>query len=309
MNPEMPDNPVLVSPEQNGASEVESTGADGSTTWRALWTEASDALGDRQHARWMCETASSTEPDEFLDALDDAPTVRMVSHLDAMVARYQTGEPLQYVLGRWAFRRLDLAVDRRVLIPRPETEMVADVALTLARRVAGERTVIDLGTGSGAIGLALADELPLTGTTVWLTDASADALDVARSNLAGIGRAAQNVRIAHGSWFEPLPADVMADVIVSNPPYVAVGSPDLEQIVSDWEPTSALLAGADGLDDLRTIIGGAGSRLRPGGWIVLEIGSDQGEAIRSLLDASGYINIEIEADFAGHDRAAIAQFP
>ncbi len=257
----------------------------------------------------MCETASACEPDEFLEALDDAPMARMVSHLDAMVARYRTGEPLQYVLGRWAFRRLDLAVDQRVLIPRPETEMVAEVALALARRVDGSRTVIDLGTGSGAIGLSLADELPIAGTTVWLTDASSDALDVARSNLAGIGRAAQNVRIVHGSWFEPLPADLVADVIVSNPPYVAVGSTELEQIVSDWEPSSALLAGSDGLDDLRTIIAGASARLVPGGWLVLEIGSDQGDAVRALLDDSGFTSIDIETDFAGHDRTAVAQRP
>lgn len=303
----MADGTVPSGPGQNGTAGGDVERAEGATTWRALWNETSNLLGDRQHARWMCEAASSSEPDEFLAALDDAPMMRMVSHLDAMIARYRTGEPLQYVLGRWAFRRLDLAVDQRVLIPRPETEMVAEVALGLARRVDGERTIIDLGTGSGAIGLALADELPLDGTTVWLTDASADALDVARSNLAGTGRSAQNVRIVHGSWFEPLPADLLADVIVSNPPYVAVGSPDLEQIVSDWEPSTALLAGPDGLDDLRVIIAGALGRLRPEGWLVLEIGSDQGEEVRSLLDAAGYINIDIEPDFAGHDRTAIAQ--
>lgn len=277
------------------------------TTWRTLWNETSELLGDRQHARWICEEASATEPDEFLKVLDDVPMVRMVSHLDVLVARYRTGEPVQYVLGRWGFRRLDLAVDQRVLIPRPETEMVAEAALTIARRIADERTIIDLGTGSGAIGLALADELPLGGTTVWLTDVSDDALDVARANLAGIGRAAQNVQIASGSWFDALPADTVADVIVSNPPYVAVGSPDLESIVSDWEPTSALLAGTDGLDDLRVIIGGAPGRLRPGGWLVLEIGSDQGNAVRSLLDLHGFVNIDISADFASHDRIAVGQ--
>lgn len=285
----------------------EPTGPAATTTWRTLWNETSELLGDRQHARWICETASSTEPDEFLGALDEAPTVRMVSHLDVLVARYRTGEPLQYVLGRWGFRRLDLAVDQRVLIPRPETEMVAEAALTIARRIDHERTVIDLGTGSGAIGLALADELPLTGTTVWLTDASDDALDVARANLAGIGRAAQNVQIASGSWFDALPTGTVADVIVSNPPYVAVGSPHLESIVSDWEPAAALLAGPDGLDDLRVIIGGATKWLRPGGWLVLEIGSDQGNAVRSLLDLHGFMNIDIEADLASHDRIAVAQ--
>src|SRR5690606_3816137 len=124
--------------------------------------------------------------DEFDRALDDGVTERMVAHLDALLARYATGEPLQYVLGRWGFRRLDLAIDPRVLIPRPETELVAGVAIDLAGRVPSPRAVADLGTGSGAIGLSVADELPLDGTTVWITDADGDALDVARANLAGL---------------------------------------------------------------------------------------------------------------------------
>lgn len=275
--------------------------------WRDLWQETADSLGDRMHARWVCEVASSTTGDEFLGVLDDVPTARMVSHLDAMVARYQTGEPLQYVLGRWGFRRLDLAIDDRVLIPRPETELVAEVAHQLAAALHQRRTVVDLGTGSGAIGLALADELPVEGTTVWLTDLSNDALDVARANLAGIGRAAQNVRIGLGSWFDGLPADLQADVIVSNPPYVAEGSAALEAIVGDWEPASALFAGSDGLDDIRVIIDGALRRLHPGGALVLEIGADQGAAVRDLLTEAGYINVEIRPDLAGHDRIAVAR--
>ena len=225
--------------------------------------------------------AAGADSDEFLDVLDDPPTVRMVRHLDDMTARYRAGEPLQYVLGRWGFRRLDLAVDRRVLIPRPETELVAEVALEFARRFTATRTVVDLGCGSGAIGLALADELPIIGTTVWLTDASTDAIDVARANLAGLGRAAQNVQIRAGSWFDVLPADLVADVIVSNPPYVAVDAPALAESVHRWEPASALFAGHDGLDDLRQIIGEAPARLVPGGWLVIEIGADQGNAVHS----------------------------
>jgi release factor glutamine methyltransferase len=282
-------------------------GADSTTTWRALWNETADLLEDRQHARWICEAASSTEPDEFLAALDEAPTVRMVQHLDQMVARYRTGEPLQYVLGRWGFRRLDLAVDPRVLIPRPETELVVDVALSVARRAQLPRTIVDLGTGSGAIGLALADELPQDGTLVWVTDASADALDVARANLAGIGRSAQNVRVGHGSWFDALPDDLVADVIVSNPPYVADDSPALERIVGEWEPGAALFAGPDGLDDIRIIIDGAADRLRPGGWLILEIGHDQGPPVQQLLHAAGYENVEIRQDFNDLDRIALAQ--
>ncbi len=119
------------------------------------------------------------------------------------------------------------------------------------------RSVADLGTGSGAIGLSLAFELPLDGTTVWLTDASVDALDVARANLAGLGRAGRNVHVAHGSWFDALPADVAFDVIVSNPPYVEIGSPAVDETVTAWEPSSALFAGDDGLDDIRVLVAGA----------------------------------------------------
>ncbi len=120
--------------------------------------------------------------------LDEPATERMIAHLDAMMARLATGEPLQYVLGQWSFRHIEVAIDRRVLIPRPETELVAGVAIDKARTFATSRTVVDLGTGSGVIGLSLAAELPIDGTTVWITDVSADALDVARANLAGLGR-------------------------------------------------------------------------------------------------------------------------
>ena len=221
---------------------------DDTVTWRELLAETADVVGDRTRARWLCEVASaSVDGDEFLRRLDEAATIRMVSHLDSMVARYRTGEPLQYVLGEWSFRHITLSVDRRVLIPRPETELVAEVAIGLASQCDPTRLVADLGTGSGAIGLSMAYELPRLGTEVWITDASADAIDVARANLAGIGPAAANVRVAHGSWFDALPDGTEFDVIVSNPPYVAVGSPDLEPDVGAWEPADALFAGHDGL--------------------------------------------------------------
>ena len=237
--------------------------------------------------RWICETATSTRPDEFRAMLDEPATERAVAHLDAMVARARSGEPIQYVLGSWGFRRLDLSIDPRVLIPRPETELVAERAIELAAAAGPIRHVADLGTGSGAIGMAMADELPHDGTRVWITDTSADALAVARDNLAGIGRAATNVRIAHGSWLDALPGDVRFDVIVSNPPYVADASVEIEQIVTDWEPSGALFAGPDGLDDLRTIVRDAPDRLRPAGWLVVEHGHDQGDAVRALMDGRG----------------------
>jgi release factor glutamine methyltransferase len=276
-------------------------------TIRELWAQTTDAVGARNEARWLCEVATALDGDEFVYGLDEQATERMVAHLDAMVARYRAGEPLQYVLGRWSFRRLDLAVDRRVLIPRPETELVAGVAIELAAGFGPTRLVADLGTGSGAIGLSMAAELPIAGTTVWITDASEDALAVARSNLTGIGRAARNVRVASGSWFEALPAGERFDAIVSNPPYVAEGSTDLEDSVSEWEPHEALLAGVDGLDAIRKIVAGAPAWLNEGGWLVLEIGADQGGAVQRLLAAAGFEHVEIRKDLAGKDRVALGR--
>jgi release factor glutamine methyltransferase len=283
--------------------------SEAAVSFRQLLVQTADAVGSRHEARWLCEVAAGLDGDEFDAALDEAATVRMVAHLDDMVARYGTGEPLQYVLGRWSFRHLDLAIDRRVLIPRPETELVAGIAIELAAQVPAPRLVADLGTGSGAIGLSIATELPIDGTTVWLTDVSDEALAVARANLAGIGRAAPNVRIGAGSWFDALPGDERFDVIVSNPPYVADASPLLDASVVAWEPATALFAGTDGLDDIRVLVAGAPTRLRAGGWLVLEIGADQGNAVASLLRDHGFVDVAIRPDLAGHDRIAAGRTP
>ena len=275
--------------------------------WRELLAETTERVGERPAARWLCEVASGA--DRLDDVLDEPATQRMVAHLDSMFDRHAAGEPLAYVLGRWSFRHLDLIVDRRVLIPRPETEVVAGVAIEVARAEPRPVTVADLGTGSGAIGLALADELPVDGVRVWLTDVSPDALDVARANLAGIGRRAANVRIAAGSWFDALPAGVVPDVVVSNPPYVAEGSPAVDTAVREWEPYGALFAGADGLDAIRLLVAATPGRVRPGGWLVLEIGADQGSAVERLLADAGYRDVSIRPDLAGRERVAVGRVP
>ena len=275
-------------------------------TWRALWAQLAPEFG-RPQARWLCETASGCDGPEFDAELDTPATERMVRHLDAMVVRARAGEPLQYVLGRWGFRRLDVMVDRRVLIPRPETEWVVEHALGLVaprRDAGGTLRCADLGCGSGVIGLSLAAELPVDRTTVWLTDLSTDALDVARANAAGLGRAAANVRFAHGSWYSALPHDLRGhfDLVVSNPPYVAIGDPDLDASVVDHEPHLALFGGTDGLDPLRTLTAEAPAWLAPGGWLVVEIGEHQGPAAHALATAAGLADVSVHPDLTGRDR-------
>ena len=280
-------------------------------TWRTLLNETIEVLGERPQARWICETACGLDGDEFLAELDEPATERMVAQLDAMVARYRAGEPLAYVMGHWSFRTIELMVDRRVLIPRPETEMVAGRALELARGVADQRRVVDLGTGSGAIGLSLAAELPIMGTEVWLTDYSTDAVDVARANAIGLGRAAANVRVSHGSWFDALPVDVRGeiDVVVSNPPYIADGDAEVAESVLEYEPHTALFAGDDGLDDVRTIARDARDWLRSGGWLVMEIGYQQGDAVKALFEGFGFVDVAIANDLTGRPRIAEARNP
>jgi release factor glutamine methyltransferase len=199
-------------------------------------------------------------------------------------------------------------VDRRVLIPRPETEEVVEVALRLVRATPRPWICADLGTGSGAIGLSLASELPVDAVSVWLTDLSPDALDVARANLSGLGRAAGHVRVAEGSWFDALPAELRGELalVVANPPYIAESEP-VEPIVSEWEPAAALYGGTDGLEAIRRIVDAAPPWLRPGGWLVLEIGETQGQAVAGLLRAAGLGAVEILRDASRRERIAVAR--
>ena len=224
------------------------------TTWRGVLDDAVAQVGDVD-ARRLVEQAAGYDGAALVLHLDETPTQRSMAYFDAMLARRVAGEPLQYVLGRWGFRSLDLLVDRRVLIPRPETEEVAGAAIAEARRI--EATIVaDLGTGSGAIALSMAVELPRV--EVGATDVSPDAIDVARANLAGIGRDATRVRLCVGSWFDALPEGLRGriDVIAANPPYV----PETAQLpndVVDWEPGVALFATDAGTEHAVAVIDGA----------------------------------------------------
>lgn len=292
----------------------------GTVPWVDLLAETADRLdqagvvGDAQEARWMLETASGLEGAEWILDADRPATVRGVAHLDAMVERRCSGEPIQYVLGRWGFRTLDLLCDGRALIPRPETEQVVGHALVvldnlLLSRPAGHRpVVVDLGTGTGAAALSIAAERP--GVDVWAVDRSADALAVARANLSALGMAGTRVRLLEGSWFEPLPADGRGrlDLVVTNPPYVA-DDEDLPMSVRDWEPTDALVSGRTGLEAYEAILAQVREWLAPGGAFVAEIGAAQGPAVSTLAEQSGLVDVRIEVDHAGHDRTLIAHRP
>ena len=273
-------------------------------TWREMLAHTADILGDRTTAKWLCEHASGCDADEFREILDDLVSQRCGLHLDDMVRRYMGGEPLQYVMGRWAFRHLDLLVDQRVLIPRPETELIVDVVLQHLATQRAPHVVVDLGTGSGAIGLSLLHELPPDSATVYMTDASTDAIDVARANATGVGRRASGARFSVGEWFAALPHDIQGtvDVVVSNPPYIAVGDTDVEVSVNEWEPHSALFAGADGLDDIRTIVRDAPQWLRAGGALVVEMGYTQADAVSQLFAEAGFTDVVVHRDAAGLNR-------
>ncbi len=285
-------------------------------TWNELVAEAEtrfDKLGVAEpglSARWIARQATGTDAAEWLDVAGRDATKRQVASFDRMVERRCTGEPLQYVLGSWGFRSLDLFVDHRVLIPRPETEVVAERALAEVDRVldhAPGTAVVDMGTGSGAIGLAIAIERP--GTEIWLTDVSAEALQVARANLAGTGRAGGSVRLAEGDWFGALPADLGARVavVVSNPPYVA-SVEDLEPQVADWEPHSALLADEAGTVHLVHLIEQAPRWLIDTGSLVLEMAPDQ---VEPMMDRAGHRFAEVARidDLVGRPRGLVARFP
>ena len=311
-------------------------------TGRQLVEGATSRLGSGAEARWIVEHAlgaagyPSPSPLSVSRLNELVPTSASVL-VESLVARRQAGEPLQYVLGVWPFRTLELAVDRRVLIPRPETEQVVEVALAELQRMMAERVTagtanrvplaVDLGTGSGAIALSLAVEGGSRhgGLEVWATDSSSGALDVARANLKALrtlkasgpdaDRALlDRVRLRQGRWFAALPTDLVGsiDLLVSNPPYVSVGEyPDLEPVVREWEPKEALVAdpssdGSGGMADVETIIAGASRWMSGDGTLVVELAPHQADAAAAMAQQGGFVDVRVEPDLAGRPRVLVA---
>lgn len=308
-------------------SDVADGDLDGTVSWGALLQETIARLGQAgngqaaQLARWLVEEASGLSATELRRHPETLATQRGVAHLDAMVPRVVAGEPVQYVLGHWPFRHLDLLVDARVLIPRPETELVADVALTalarcidegvtrpspLAQLPDGIATVVDLGSGSGALALSVAFERP--DVDVWAVEMSSAAVAVLRANLAGLGRAGKRVGIAQGSWFDALPPQLAGhiDVVVTNPPYIAASEP-LPSSVVDWEPSTALVPGPKGTEAIEEIFQSAPAWLAAHGVVVMEIGATQGAAVQAIATACGFDDVRVAVDLAGRDRVVIAR--
>jgi release factor glutamine methyltransferase len=216
-----------------------------------------------------------------------------------LLAQRLRGQPIAYITGIREFWSREFIVTPDVLIPRPETELLIELVL---KRIPPKQPaqIADLGTGSGAIAITLALELPNTHITA--LDISPAALNIAEQNAARLG--SDNIRFLQSDWFAALPCDERFDLIVSNPPYIAETDPHLQQGDVRFEPLSALSSGSDGLDAIRLIVRAASARLKPGGWLLFEHGWDQAESARALLAGAGFQTIESFADLQGHLRAS-----
>ncbi|WP_417694051.1 peptide chain release factor N(5)-glutamine methyltransferase [Pseudomonas sp.] len=216
--------------------------------------------------------------------------------------RRRSGEPVAYILGQQGFWNLDLEVAPHTLIPRPDTELLVETALALLP--ATPARVLDLGTGSGAIALALANERPAWKVTA--VDRVLEAVALAERNRQRLDL--RNVTVLSSHWFSALDGERF-ELIISNPPYIAATDPHLAEGDVRFEPASALVAGHDGLDDLRTIIAQAPDHLGAGGWLMLEHGYDQADAVRDLLQTQGFTEVHSRKDLGGHERISLGRLP
>lgn len=268
----------------------------------ALLRAARDHI-DAGDAAWLLAEAAGRSRTWLYTHGDAECDPAVEARFRELVARRVAGEPVAYLTGRRGFWRLELDVSPATLIPRPETELLVELALEC---VPDGRTVriADLGTGSGAIALALAMERPRA--KVVATDASPAALDVARGNARALGM--HHVEFLQGDWCEPL-AGRRFDLIASNPPYIATDDAHLGEGDLRFEPIGALASGADGLDAIRVLARDVPAHLEPGGWLLIEHGWDQGAAVRALLEAHGFVEVETARDLEQRDRVTLGRMP
>lgn len=245
------------------------------------------------HALGLARVALITQSERALSA-DEA------ARLDALVQRRLQGEPIAYIVGEREFFGLPFKVGPGVLIPRPDTELIVELAL---ERLPPRGRLLDMGTGSGAIAVACAHSRKDAAVTA--LDVSEDALAIARANAAANGA---RVAFLRSDWFAALGAQRF-EIIASNPPYIAAGDPHLTQGDLRFEPSGALTDHADGLSALRIIVDGAPAHLEPGGWLLLEHGYDQAEAVRALLAARGFAEVQSWRDLAGIERVSGGRLP
>ncbi|KQX97415.1 protein-(glutamine-N5) methyltransferase, release factor-specific [Rhodanobacter sp. Root480] len=270
---------------------------------RHLLADAARQLGDRAEAELLLLHVVQQQRSWLFTHADDVLDRDVHTAYAELLERRARGEPVAYITGLRGFWSLDLEVTPATLIPRPETELLVELALEHLPRDSA-CAVADLGTGSGAVALALASELPLCRVTA--TDASAAALEVARRNAARLG--IDNVAFVQGDWMAPL-GDARFELIASNPPYIELDDAHLARGDLRFEPATALASGRDGLDDIRRIVASAREHLAPGGWLLFEHGWNQGEAARALLHQAGYDDVFTAQDLEQRDRVSGARNP
>jgi release factor glutamine methyltransferase len=280
-------------------------------TLSELLGELSAELAGRHEALIVLEEATGGRSASLLARGQEQLSPEILARARALAARCVAGEPLQQVIGHWSFRRLDLLQDGRALIVRPETEFVAEVALTeLDRQKQRLRPLraVDLGTGSGAIALSLAGELD--GLEVLATDRSLPALALAAANRGRLRDAvASRVALLASDWYSAIAPRRVFELIVANPPYLSQAEwAALDPVVRDFDPKEALVAGASGLEAVEQVLAGAPERLVDGGSLVVEIGASQGAVARSLATGAGASVVRIAADLVGRDRVLVARF-
>jgi release factor glutamine methyltransferase len=253
-------------------------------------------------ARILLTHVLGWRPTQLITRSGEALSDELVARYQALEARRVAGEPVAQLVGAREFFGLDFEVTPHVLIPRPETELLVETALTALENLSRPR-VLDLGTGTGAIAVAIASMRP--DAQVWALDRSAEALAVATRNAARLLHAKRPggaMALTQSDWYDSLDATLRFDLIVSNPPYIASGDPHLEEGDLRFEPRGALTDEADGLSAIRAIIAGAPTRLAADGVLWIEHGYDQAEAVRALLTAQGFAQIRSERDLAGIER-------